>query len=121
GRPRPYHRVVRRESGVVGIPAANRTKRLLVLGAGPAQLGLLRAARERGLFVIAVDRDPAAPGFEFADRRAVVSTEDEPAIGMLAAAEEPHGVIAPGIDWAGALAARVAARLGLSPPPPPAQ
>ena len=25
--------------------------RLLVLGAGPAQLGLLRAARERGLFV----------------------------------------------------------------------
>jgi biotin carboxylase len=101
---------------VVGIPAANRTKRLLVLGAGPAQLGLLRAARERGLFVIAVDRDPAAPGFEFADRRAVVSTEDEPAIGMLAAAEEPNGVIAPGIDWPVAIAARVAARLGLNHP-----
>jgi biotin carboxylase len=101
---------------VVGIPAANRTKRLLVLGAGPAQLGLLRAARERGLFVIAVDRDPAAPGFEFADRRAVVSTEDEPAIGMLAAAEEPNGVIAPGIDWPVAIAARVAARLGLKHP-----
>jgi biotin carboxylase len=101
---------------VVGITAPDRSKRLLVLGAGPAQLGLLRAARERGLFVIAVDRDPGAPGFEFADRRAVVSTEDEPAIGMLAAAEELSGVIAPGIDWPVAIAARVAARLGLSHP-----
>ena len=101
---------------MVGITAPDRSKRLLVLGAGPAQLGLLRAARERGLFVIAVDRDPGAPGFEFADRRAVVSTEDEPAIGMLAAAEELSGVIAPGIDWPVAIAARVAARLGLSHP-----
>jgi biotin carboxylase len=101
---------------VVGIAAPDRSKRLLVLGAGPAQLGLLRAARKRDLFVIAVDRDPGAPGFEFADRRAVVSTEDEPAIGMLAAAEELDGVIAPGIDWPVAIAARVAARLGLSHP-----
>jgi biotin carboxylase len=101
---------------VVGIPAASRDKRLLVLGAGPAQLGLLQAARRRGLFVIALDRDPSAPGFEFADRRAVVSTEDEPAIGMLAAAEELDGVIAPGIDWPVAIAARLAARLGLPHP-----
>src|SRR5919109_3237440 len=91
-------------------------RRLLVLGAGPAQLGLLRAARERGLYVVACDRDPAAPGFEFADRRAVVSTEDEPRIGMLAAAERIEGVIAPGIDWPVAIAARVAARLGLPHP-----
>ena len=67
---------------MVGISPADRNKRLLVLGAGPAQLGVLRAARDRGLFVIALDRDPAAPGFEYADRRAVVSTEDEPAISM---------------------------------------
>jgi biotin carboxylase len=91
-------------------------KRLLVLGAGPAQLGVLRAARDRGLFVIALDRDPAAPGFEYADRRAVVSTEDEPAIGLLAAAEELDGVIAAGIDWPVAIAARVAARIGLPHP-----
>ena len=42
------------------------SKRLLVLGAGAAQLGLLEAAREHGLFTIAVDRDPSAPGFRFA-------------------------------------------------------
>ena len=101
---------------MVGISTSGPSKRLLVLGAGPAQLGLLQAARRRGLFVIALDRDPAAPGFEFADRRAVVSTEDEPAIGMLAAAEELNGVIAPGIDWPVAIAARVAARLGLQHP-----
>ena len=41
-------------------------KRLLVLGAGPAQLGLLESARKRGLFTIVVDRDPAAAGFTLA-------------------------------------------------------
>ena len=53
-------------------------QRLLVLGAGPAQIGLLRAARERDLFVIAVDGDPSAPGFAYADKRALVSTERDP-------------------------------------------
>jgi len=95
-------------------------KRLLVLGAGPAQLGLLEAARERGLHVIAVDRDPLAPGFRHADRRAIVSVEDEPAIDRLAAAERVDGVIAPGIDFPVAIAARVASRLGLPHPLDPA-
>ncbi len=85
-------------------------KRLLVLGAGPAQLGLLEAARERGLYTIAVDRDPAAPGFALADRRAIISTEDERGIERLAGAERVNGVIAPGIDWPVGIAARVAAK-----------
>ncbi|MGB2953964.1 MAG: hypothetical protein WBB74_11335 [Gaiellaceae bacterium] len=90
--------------------------RLLVLGAGPAQVGLLAAARDRGLFVIAVDRDPGAPGFRFADRRAILSAEDEPGIARLADAERVDGLIAPGIDWPVAIAARVAERLGLPHP-----
>ena len=88
-------------------------RRLLVLGAGPAQLGLLAAARELGCYVVAADRDPAAPGFRFADRRAIVSAEDEPALAQLAEAEDVDGVIAPGIDWPVAVAARIARRLGL--------
>ena len=100
---------------MAGDPAP-RGKRLLVLGAGPAQLGLLEAARALDLFVVAVDRNPAAPGFRYADRRAIVSTEDEPAIDRLAEAERIDGVIAPGIDWPVAIAARVARRLGLSHP-----
>jgi biotin carboxylase len=93
--------------------------RLLVLGAGPAQLGVLAAARGRELTVVAADRDPSAPGFRYADRRAIVSIEDEPAIDRLARAEEVDGVIAPGTDHAVALAARVAAKLGLAHPVAP--
>jgi biotin carboxylase len=96
-------------------PAAER-RRLLVLGAGAAQLGLLEEARALDLFTIAVDRDPAAPGFRFAERRALISTEDEPGIDRLAEAERIDGVIAPGIDWPVAIAARVAKRLGLRHP-----
>ena len=94
----------------------DQDKRLLVLGAGPAQLGLLAAARARELHVIAVDRDPSAPGFRYADRRAIVSTEDESGIERLAAAERVDGLIAPGIDWPVAIAARVAERLALPHP-----
>jgi biotin carboxylase len=100
--------------------AAQAGKRLLVLGAGPAQLGLLAAARERGLFVIALDRDPAAPGFGYADRRAIISTEDEPRIERLAEAERIDGVIAPGIDWPVAIAARIAEKVRLPHPLAPA-
>jgi biotin carboxylase len=100
-----------------GSPAGGQ--RLLVLGAGAAQLGALAAARRRGLYVIAVDRNPAAPGFPFADRRAIFSTEDERAVAQLARAERVDGLLSPGTDWPVAIAARVAAGLGLPHPIPP--
>ena len=71
---------------------------LLVLGAGPAQVGLLRAARELGIYVIAVDRDPRAPGFRYADRRAILSSEDEPAVDRLARSEPIAGIVAHGMS-----------------------
>jgi biotin carboxylase len=101
---------------VEGDLAGTRARRLLVLGAGASQLGLLEAARERGLHVMAADRDPSAPGFALADRRAIISAEDEHAIDRLAAAEEVDGIVAPGIDWPVGIAARVAERLGLPHP-----
>jgi biotin carboxylase len=94
--------------------------RLLVLGAGPAQLGLLAAAQSRGLYIVAADRDPAAPGYQYADRRAIISAEDEPGIHRLASAERVDGIIAPGIDWPVGIAARVAARLSVPHPLSPA-
>jgi biotin carboxylase len=66
--------------------------------------------------VLALDRDPSAPGFRYADRRAIVSSEDESSIERLAAAERIDGLIAPGIDWPVAIAARVAERLALPHP-----
>ena len=98
------------------IPRVDANRRLLVLGAGRQQLGLLAAARKRGLLVVAVDRDPAAPGFRLADRRALISFEDEPSLHRLAEAERIDGVISPANDWSVAIAARVAHRLGLPHP-----
>ena len=97
-----------------------RSPRLLVLGAGPGQLGLLEAAKAAGVWTAVADRDPAAPGFRLADRRCIVSTEDEPAIDRLASALELDGIIAPGTDWPVAVAARVAERQGLPHPISPA-
>jgi biotin carboxylase len=100
---------------VAAIPPG-RVRCLLVLGAGPAQLGLLEAARAHGIWTAVCDRDPAAPGFEFADRRCIVSIEDETAIERLASALPLAGLIAPGTDESVAVAARVAEKLGLAHP-----
>ena len=93
---------------------------ILVLGAGPAQLGLLEAARARGLRVVAADRDPGAPGFGLADERELVSIEDEDVVERLAASLRPDGLIAPGTDFPVGVAARVADRLGIAHPLDPA-
>jgi biotin carboxylase len=100
----------------VGVDSPDARGRLLVLGAGPAQVGLLRAARSRSLFVVACDRDSEAVGLTYADRHALVSTEDEGGIEEVARAERVGGLIAPGIDYPVALAARVADRLDLPHP-----
>jgi biotin carboxylase len=67
-----------------------------------------------------VDRDPAAPGFRFADRRCILSTEDEPAIERLISALEIDGIVSPGTDWPVGVAARAAERSGLPHPIEPA-
>jgi biotin carboxylase len=105
-----------RDNGRVATDALDRGRSLLALGAGPAQLGLLEAARARGIWLAVCDRDPAAPGFAFADRRCLVATDDEPAIERLASALALDGLIAPGTDRPVAVAARVAEKLGLPHP-----
>jgi hypothetical protein len=100
----------------VTMPRVDANRRLLVLGAGRQQLGLLQAARQRGLVVVAVDRDSAAPGFRLADRRALISFEDEPSLHRLAEAEHIDGVISPANDWSVGIAARIAHRLALPHP-----
>lgn len=95
---------------------SHRRARLLVLGAGPSQLGLLEAAAARDVSVIALDHDPLAAGFALADERALISSEDEQAVERLARARDIDGLISPGADWPVGIAARVAAKLGLPHP-----
>jgi hypothetical protein len=87
--------------------------RLVVLGA--QETGLLAAARARGLFVTAVDRDASAPGFRLAQRRAILPLDDEPALERLVEAGRVDAVI--GTDSpTTAVAARIASRFGLRHP-----
>ena len=87
--------------------------RLLVLGA--QETGVLAAARARGLFLIAVDRDAGAPGFRLAHRRAILPLDDEPALERLVEAGHVDAVL--GTDSPTiAVAARIASRFGLRHP-----
>jgi len=101
---------------VVESDSRSRSPRLLVLGAGPAQLGLIEAAHARGIWLAVVDRNASALGLRLADRRCILSTDDEPAIDRLVGALGIDGLIAPGTDSPLGLAARIAERSGLPHP-----
>ena len=49
---------------------------IVIVSAGVMQVPAIKAARELGLFVIATDRDPDAPGFEFCDEQVVLDSKD---------------------------------------------
>jgi hypothetical protein len=89
--------------------------KLLVLGA--RSTAPLAAARARGLFVVAVDPDPRSPGFALAQRRAILTLDDEPALERLADAERIDGILATGRETGAA--ARLASRFGLPHPHSP--
>ncbi len=92
------------------------SRTLLVLGAGPAQLGLLAAARAAGVRVAAADRDLRAVGAALADELVEVSVEDEDAVRRVAEELRPDGIVAPGTDFPVLVAARVAAAIRLPHP-----
>jgi biotin carboxylase len=102
--------------GPVVAEPPDRSRCLLVLGAGPAQLGLLESAQAHGIWTAVADRDPSAPGFLLAGRRCIIATDDEPALERLAAALPLDGIISPGTDPPVAVAARIAEKLGLPHP-----
>ena len=71
-------------------------KKLMVLAAGLLQIPVIKKAHELGVFVIAVDDDPSAPGMALADKSIVpggLMNEDK----LVAIAKEEHvdGVIHP--------------------------
>lgn len=90
---------------------------LVVLGASPDQLFLIRTARSMGLSVLAVDQNPDSPGFALADECAAISTRNVPALCSFLARRRAQdldlaGVITMGSDIPDVVSA-LAAHLGL--------
>lgn len=52
------------------------SKSIICLGAGVAQTPIIKAIKAKGYIAIAIDRNPEALGFEFADERIFCSTYD---------------------------------------------
>src|SRR6266550_6123997 len=63
-----------------GYDVSDARQKVLIVGCGFPQLGLLRAARELGLAVVGVDANPSAIGAEVCDEFRAVSTHDVAAI-----------------------------------------
>lgn len=87
--------------------------RVLVVGAGFLQSFVIRKAREMGLTVIAVDRDPGAPGFEWVHEKVVVDIKDHEGCLQVAKDEKVGAVLSVCTDFAVRTVAFVAEALGL--------
>jgi len=53
---------------------------IICIAAGNSQLPIIRAARKKGLEVIAIDRNPEAPGFYLTSEQIVLSTYDSKSV-----------------------------------------
>lgn len=90
-------------------------KKLLVLAAGLLQIPVIKKAREMGIYVIAVDDDPNAPGMTLADKAIVPGgLMDEKIMVAIAKKEKIDGVIHPCSEVAMSVMGRINDELGLS-------
>ncbi len=88
-------------------------KTVLFVGAGRHQRRAIEQARARGLRVVAVDRNPEAPGLESADVAEVVDFSDVDEIVEVARPLAVDGVLTVSADRAVPVVAKVAEELGL--------
>lgn len=95
-------------------PVASRpVKTVLVIGAGRYQVAVIRRAKALGHRVVAVDRDPDAPGFAYADIARAVDFSDADAVLEAVAEIALDGVTTVQSDRAVPAIARVAQERGL--------
>jgi biotin carboxylase len=88
-------------------------KTVFFVGAGRHQLRAIVQARELGLGVVAVDRDPDAPGLAGADFAEVVDFRDAAAVIGIALRQAVDGVLTISTDRAVPVVAAVAEAVGL--------
>ena len=88
-------------------------KTVLIMGAGRYQRAVIRRAKELGLEVVAVDRNPDAPGFPEADIARVVDFADADAVLAAVSDLEIDGVTTVQAERAVPVIARIADALGV--------
>jgi Formate-dependent phosphoribosylglycinamide formyltransferase (GAR transformylase) len=87
--------------------------KLMVLGAGAAQLPLIETAKRMGIEVIVVSRNGNYPGFAAADKAYYVDTTDSEGVLKIAREERIDGICTTGTDVAVKTIGRVVDALGL--------
>lgn len=88
-------------------------KKILIIGAGFLQAFVIRKAKAMGYEVLAVDADPNAIGFAYADKHGVINIVDEKACLAYAKAEKIDGVLTAATDYGVLTAAFIAEQMGL--------
>ncbi len=86
---------------------------VLIVGAGRYQRAVIRRARELGLRVVAVDRNPEAPGLREADVGRVVDFSKPENVLAAIGDLEIHGVLTVQAEWAVPMVAAIAEALEL--------
>lgn len=88
-------------------------KKLLVIGAGFLQSFVIQKAKKMGYEVLAVDANPEAVGFKYADKHAVINIVDEVKCLEYARSEKIDGVLTAATDYGVLTAAYIARELSL--------
>ncbi len=88
-------------------------KKLLVIGAGFLQSFVIKRAKSLGYYTLAVDANPEAVGFEYADAHAVINIVDEKACLEYAKKENIDGVLTAATDYGVLTASYIAKHMNL--------
>lgn len=89
-------------------------KRLLVLAAGILQVPVIKKAKEKGYYVIAVDGDSNAIGLQYADKAICANITDEEIMLEIARKQHVDGVIHPCSEVSMNVMGRINDELGLA-------
>lgn len=73
-------------------------KKVIILGASFLQVPIIQTAKKLGFYTIVADMNPNAEGFEFADKKYVVSTIDTEALVEVVKVEKPDGIVTAATD-----------------------
>lgn len=89
-------------------------KKIMVLAAGLLQIDVIEKAKSMGYYVLAVDGNPKAPGFNVADKAICADIVNEEAMLKIARDEHVNGVIHPCSEVSMAVMGRINDELELS-------